>query len=140
MSNLTVKRPDGFLRPFLSDLFEEPFFRRNLWSDLPAVNVAETDKEYSIELAVPGFKKEDLHVKLESNILTISAETKSEKNEEKKDYTRREYSSNSFSRSFSLYDNVKESDINARYENGILYLTLPKSNTNSKVTKEIKVA
>lgn len=140
MSNLTVKRPDGFLKPFFNEFFEEPFLTRNPWKDLPAVNVAETDKEYSIELAVPGFKKEDLHVKLENNILTISAETKSEKNEEKKDYTRREYSSSSFSRSFSLYDNVKESDINAKYENGILYLTLPKSKTNGKVTREIKVA
>ena len=107
---------------------------------MPAANIAETDKEYSIDLAVPGFKKEDFKVKVDKDILTISAETKSETSEEKKEYSRREYNYSSFSRSFRLPDNVKDDAIGAKYDNGILKLTLPKSNVQVTATKEIKVA
>src|SRR5689334_3058407 len=68
--------------------------------NFPAVNIAESDKSYSVEVMAPGFCKEDFKVKVEDDILTISAETKSEKKEDKgKEYTRREYSYNSFTRS-----------------------------------------
>lgn len=106
---------------------------------MPAANIAESDQEYTIDLAVPGFKKEDFKVKVEKDMLTISAETKSETSEKKKEYTRKEYNYSSFSRSFRLPDNVKDDAISARYENGILKLNLPKSATQVTASKEISV-
>jgi len=89
----------------------------------------------------PGFKKEDFKLKVEDDVLTISAESKSEKKEEgkEKEYTRREYSYSSFTRSFHLPDNVKDDSITASYQDGILKLELPKSKVQVKATKEIPI-
>ena len=110
--------------------------------EFPAVNIAENDKVYSVEVAAPGFKKEDFKVKVEDDILTISAETKSEKKEDgkEKEYTRREYNYNAFTRSFRLPDNVKDDSISASYKDGILVLELPKSKVQTKATKEITIS
>jgi HSP20 family protein len=141
MSNLSRFNEAGLWSPFFRDFFDaDNFFNRSNGGTMPAANIAETDKEYSIDLAVPGFKKEDFKVKVDKDILTISAETKSETSEEKKEYSRREYNYSSFSRSFRLPDNVKGDAIGAKYDNGILKLTLPKSNMQVTATKEIKVA
>ncbi|MEI5579364.1 Hsp20/alpha crystallin family protein, partial [Streptomyces brasiliscabiei] len=86
----------------------------------PAVNVSETDKNYEIEVAAPGMKKDDFKVKVENGAIHISAERKEEKEEKQKNYTRQEYSYNSFSRSFTLPEDVKEDDIKAQYEDGVL--------------------
>jgi HSP20 family protein len=98
-------------------------------------------KNYSVEVVAPGFKKEDFKLKVEDDILTISAESKSEKKEEgkEKEYTRREYSYSSFTRSFHLPDNVKDDSIAASYHDGILKLELPKSKVQVKATKEIAI-
>jgi HSP20 family protein len=108
----------------------------------PAVNVLENDKNYTVEVVAPGFQKADFKLKVEDDILTISAENKSEKAEEgkEKEYTRREYSYNSFTRSFHLPDNVKDDAINASYQDGILKLELPKSENKVKATKEIAIS
>ena len=90
----------------------------------PAVNVKETDKSYEIEVAVPGMKKEDLKLDVDNGVLTISAEQKEEKENKEDNYTRREFSYSSFSRSFSLPQNVNEDSIKAKYDNGFLALTL----------------
>ena len=109
--------------------------------EFPAVNIAENQKNYSVEVVAPGFRKEDFKLKVEDDILTISAESKSEKKENGKDkeYTRREYSYNSFTRSFRLPDNVKDDSISASYQDGILLLELPKSKMQVKATKEIAI-
>ncbi|MCS6935124.1 MAG: Hsp20/alpha crystallin family protein [Chitinophagales bacterium] len=139
MSTL-AKFNETFLSPFFRDFFEaDNFFTRFGNYTLPAANISENDQSYCIELAVPGFKKEDFKVKVEDDVLTISAETKSETKEEKKEYSRREYNYSSFSRSFRLPDNVKDDAIKAKYENGILQLTLPKSAQQVTAAKEIKV-
>lgn len=114
----------------------------NRWErDFPAVNIAENEKNYSVEVVAPGFKKEDFKLKVEDDVLTISAESKSEKKEEgkEKEYTRREYSYSSFTRSFHLPDNVKDDSIAASYQDGILKLELPKSKVQVKATKEIPI-
>jgi HSP20 family protein len=91
-------------------------------------------------------KKEDFRITVEDGLINISAEqekTKEEKKEENnEDYTMKEYNYNSFSRSFALPDNVREDDINAGYENGILKLNLPKKTELSKDPKKkmIKVS
>jgi len=94
---------------------------------IPAVNIKETDNAYEVELSAPGKKKDDFNIDVENELLTISAEFKSENNsEENGKYTRREFSYSSFRRSFTLPETVKDDDIKASYEDGILKITLPK--------------
>ena len=123
----------------------DDFFDRNWLSkwekEFPAVNIAEDEKKYSVEVVAPGFKKDDFKLKVDDDILTISAESKSENedNGKGKEYTRREYSYNSFTRSFRLPDDVKDDSISAAYRDGILILELPKSKVQVKATKEISI-
>ena len=109
--------------------------------NLPAVNISEDEKCFCVDVVAPGFKKEDFKVNVEDDMLTISAETKSESQDEgmNKQYTRREYSYNAFTRSFRLPDNVKDDAIQASYKEGILKLEIPKSEMQVKATKEISV-
>lgn len=94
---------------------------------LPAVNIKEDDNAFTVEVAVPGMEKKDFHIDLEDNILTISSEKKVENKEEKDNYTRKEYSYQSFKRSFTLPKNVVDSDkIAAQYKNGELIIAIPK--------------
>ena len=143
MSNLARRNRD--INPWRDFLNLDEFLGSN-WagrsSQLPAVNISENDKCYHVEVVAPGFKKEDFKVKVDDDILTISAETKNETTEEgkNKEYTRREYSSSSFTRSFQLPDNVKDESITATYQDGILKLEMPKSEQQQKATKEISIS
>lgn len=93
----------------------------------PAVNIKETENAYELELAVPGLNKEDFNINLEDNHLTISVESSEEKVEETKNYTRKEFNYSTFRRSFVLPENlVDREQISAKYENGILYVNVPK--------------
>ncbi len=139
-----VKRNNSFwgFSPVLSDFFgaDDLTFDRLLKKDFtPAVNVAEDEKKFEIEFAAPGMRKEDFKISIDKGILTVSAERKEEKEEKKKNYTRQEYSYNSFSRSFTLPENVKEDDIKARYENGVLKLDVAKKTIAVSKAKEISV-
>lgn len=94
---------------------------------VPPVNIKETDKAYSVELMAPGMKKEDFNIELDNELLTISSEVKTEKNDQEEGkFTRREFSFSSFRRSFTLPETVKGEDIKASYEDGILKIALPK--------------
>lgn len=106
---------------------------------IPAVNVTENKKEYKLEVAAPGFKKEDFNLEVKNGYLTISGESKSDEEKKDEQYTRREFRYNSFSRSFALPDNVREQDIQARYNDGILWITLPKATDEPVVSKSISV-
>ena len=93
----------------------------------PAVNIKETDNDFTVEMAVPGMDKKDFQIDLEDSILTISSEDKKENEETKENYTLREYRYKSFKRSFTLPKNVVDSDhIKATYINGELRITIPK--------------
>lgn len=130
-------------RPLFPNFFNsDDFFSDGLWKkmEVPAVNIAENEKAYEIEVAAPGLKKDDFKIAVEKGILTISAEKSEEKKEEKKNYTRQEYSYNSFSRSFSLPQDVKEDDIKAQYENGVLKLNVAKTAAEAKKAKEITIS
>lgn len=94
---------------------------------IPAVNVTENKKEFKLEVAAPGFKKEDFKLEVKNGYLIINGEHKTEMKKEEEMYTRREFSYNSFSRSFALPENVEEAKINARYDDGILLVSLPKT-------------
>ena len=142
MSNLARRNRD--INPWKDFLNLDDFFNSAVpgrSSQLPAVNISENDKFYHVEVVAPGYKKEDFKVKVDDDILTISAETKTENTEEgqNKEYSRREYSSSSFTRSFQLPDNVKDDNITATYQDGILKLEMPKTEEKQKTSKEISV-
>lgn len=108
---------------------------------LPSVNVTEDDKQFKLELAAPGLEIKDFKVEVDNGVLCICSEKEEEKKEEKKNYTRREYSYKGFSRNFTLPENCLADKIDAKYENGILNITLPKKEvTVTKAAKEIKVS
>jgi HSP20 family protein len=116
-------------RSWLSDFFNnDRFFDLPAlkMQSMPAVNVKETEKNFEIEVAAPGLSRKDFNVSVDNRILTISSEKKEEKETKEKDYTRQEFSYSSFSRSFALPENVKEEDVNAKYEDGLLKLTVAK--------------
>ncbi len=103
--------------------FPEGSFRG---AEMPAVNIKDAGNEFQIELAVPGYKKEDLHVDLEDGVLTISSEKREEKKEEKDLYRRREFSYSSFRRSFALPEIADEAGVKATHGDGVLRLTVAK--------------
>lgn len=142
MSTLIKKSDEmfpAFVTRFFDDLFPETSFQGNKIS-LPAVNISESDKAFHLELKAPGFKKEDFKVVVEENVLSISGFFKKEEEEKKKNYTRKEYSSSSFKRQFSLPDNVNQDSVHATYQDGILLVELPKKELeNATLVKEINV-
>jgi HSP20 family protein len=129
-------------RDFLDvgNLFPTDFIRRSQ-TNLPAVNISEDENKFCVDIVAPGFKKDDFKVNVEDDMLTISADAKSENTEEdsKKQYTRREYSHTSFTRSFRLPENAKDDNISADFNEGILKLTIPKTEEQVKATKEIPI-
>lgn len=140
-----IKRNNGGFFPFRSNVNEffdnDGFIFDKLWNGetIPSVNISENEKGYEIELAAPGMKKNDFKVKVENGILTISAESKEEKEEKKKNYTRQEYRYDAFSRSFTLPENAKEDDFQAKYEDGMLRLHVGKKEIVTSKAKEIPV-
>ncbi len=131
--------------PYFSEFFND-FFDNMMTSDFrrsstPAVNILEDDENFTVEVAAPGLSKEDFKVKVDNEILSISAEKKEEKNEKDQRYTRREFSYMSFSRTFNLPEIVDAEKVNAHYENGIMRITLPKKEeAKPKPAREIRVS
>jgi HSP20 family protein len=121
---------DDFFRPW-NDWFYNGNFPGKLMN-VPAVNITESKDNYTLKMAVPGMKKDDFKIDVGKSMLTISAEKEEEKEEQNKRYNRREYNYSSFSRSFTLPDEVKYDDIQASYENGVLSLLLPKKEDAKK--------
>jgi len=128
---------------WLPDFFDtEKFFDSDLLKNraLPAVNVKESEKNYEIDVVAPGRSKKDFNISAENGVLTISSEMKEEKEEKETDYTRKEFSYSSFSRSFVLPENANEDDIKANYAEGILKLEVAKKNISQpKIKKAIEV-
>ncbi len=110
-------------------------------TSVPAVNIKETENSFALELAAPGFDKNDLKVDVEENVLTLSAETKTEKTENtSENYTRREFNYSSFKRSFTLPETVDMDNIDASFNNGVLHVSLPKKAAeNQKKLKQITI-
>jgi len=150
MTLIKRNNPGSYFPSVFDDFFTKDFrtpFKTELpeWtSSQPAVNIKETEKGFHIELAAPGLKKEDFKVQLEKNLLTISAEKEVETTEKDKkgNYTRREFGYSSFRRSFTLSDDLIDTEnIHANYENGVLALDLPKQKAEkAKATKQISIS
>ena len=130
----TLVKRNGFLpaTSFFDDFLTRDLFDWSGWADnvgsVPRVNIIETNNDFRVEMAVPGMKKSDFHLELDNDMLAISSEvtTNSEENNEKLRYTRREFSYQSFKRSFHLPNTVEVDKIQAFYKDGILHLTIPK--------------
>ncbi|MCF6169614.1 MAG: Hsp20/alpha crystallin family protein [Bacteroidales bacterium] len=126
---------------FLEDI-EKNFFNpmEETRGDIPAVNIIDDKDSFIMELAAPGMKKDDFKINLDNQLLTISSEKKEEKEKQEDNYTRREFTYNSFSRSFTLPKTIVFDKIKADYKDGILVVKLPKKEEEAKLTREIKVA
>ncbi len=112
----------------------------NRWNDVPAVNITEHKDGYNLSLAAPGLKKDDFKIDVDGNLLTISSEKEENKEEKEKKFTRKEYSYSSFSRSFTLPEEINKEKIEANYHDGVLQLLLPRSDGHKKSTaKQIAV-
>lgn len=138
--NPEVRFPNVF--NWMDDFFADDsngFWKNN--ANVPAVNVTESKKAFKVEVAAPGFKKDDFKIEVKNGYLNISAETKEEKEDKDEKYTRREWKYASFERYFSLPENVKSDNIGAKYEDGVLNITLPKTEVEKeeKLGKLVKV-
>ena len=128
---------------FLNDVFgedTEQMENKPLRRIIPPVNIRETDKTFEIEVAVPGFDKKDINVEVEKDVLTISSKREVEKKEENDQIKRMEFSYDYFERSFNIPEDADAENINAKSNNGVLYIVLPKKEEKVKVKKMIKVA
>jgi HSP20 family protein len=103
------------------------------------VNISEQENSYQLDLVAPGLNKDDFKISLENGLLTVSAEKKSGEEKKTEKMIRREFTFQSFKRSFTLDENVDAEKIDARYENGVLTLNLPKKEEVKAATKEISV-
>ncbi|HRH48342.1 MAG TPA: Hsp20/alpha crystallin family protein [Panacibacter sp.] len=131
----------------VNNLFDELFgnlpatFEKAAGLNVPATNIHETSDAFHLELVAPGLKKEDFKVNLEKGLLTISYEKKNESEVENKEYKthRREFNFTSFKRSFSVDDKINADAIEAKYNDGILKLLLPKKEEVKALPKEISI-
>lgn len=133
----------GFFNDFLNrdwyDWSNQNFSLTN--TTIPSVNIKENENEFEVEMAAPGMTKDDFRIELNNSVLTISSEKQSEnKSKEGENVTRREFSYQSFSRSFTLPVIVETDKITAKYENGLLRVNIPKKEeAKPKPLKQIKV-
>lgn len=135
-----IWNPTNFFSPRFFDI-EGDYLNFGLRETIPSLNIIENTEDFKIEMAAPGLRKKDFKVELNGDILTISAEKEKEEKEEKQNFSRREFSYNSFSRSVRLPENCQPDKINAKYEDGVLCFSLPKKEIAPvKPAKEIKIS
>ena len=127
---LPANRRTTWIPNVLDDIFGNDWWSESLNNALTstrrAVNIAETDQEYRVELAAPGLVKQDFKIDLHKNVLTISSEKEVSNEENSENFMRKEFSYNSFKRSFTLPDTVNAEKIKAEQSNGILTVHIPK--------------
>lgn len=131
------------LMPGFNDVFDsifnDTFFADRMVTRVPAANISESADHYHVELAAPGLKKEDFKLNLERNILSISAEQRTEDKQEERNYAKREYSYSSFVRSFTLPESADENGIQATYNDGVLAINIPKREEAKTISRQIEI-
>jgi HSP20 family protein len=136
---------EGTINTLVDDLFAElpglfkGDFNNFERKDYVPVNVIETEKSYLLNVVAPGFEKTDFKVNLDSNLLTVSADKKTDSTEETRKEIRREYNFRSFKRSFTLDEKIDATNIEASYINGVLTLNLPKKEVVKASATEISI-
>ena len=131
----------NWLPTFFNDFFDNDWMMKTN-ATAPAINVVESDKDYKVEVAAPGMKKEDFNIPLgDNNELIITMEQKNENKEEHKKYLRREFAYSKFQQSFILPDDVEKEKISASVNDGILTIELPKHapEEKAKVNRVIEI-
>ena len=130
---------DDFFKPW-NNWFENDFFNTRIMT-VPAVNIVDNKDDFIVSLAVPGMKKDDFSIDVEGNMITISCEKEEKKEDKDAKFTRKEYNYSSFTRSFTLPDEILKDKIEARYEDGVLKLMLPKKEEAKKavISKHIAI-
>lgn len=146
---MTLVKWNNEARPAFPNLMEN-FFGKDIFDlignngnlgSLPGVNVIENKDEFRIEVAAPGMKKDHFNVNVDKNMLIISAEVENKAENESESYTRREFSYNSFRRSFALPDSANTDKIKAKYIDGILNIVVPKKEeAKEKPAKRIDIS
>ncbi len=134
----------SYVPAYWDDFFNDKFFNQlkstGSGESRPAVNISEDDKGYTIELAVPGVAKDKFSLEIENDVLILSSEQEENKDEQKPNYLRREFSYQSFKRSFELPETIDQEQINATIDAGILTLSLPKKEEEvQKAPRQIEV-
>ena len=136
-----LKTIDSFLDSLINEM---PMPQKSNGFHFPPVNIIESNEEYQIEMNVPGRKKEEFKISVDKNILTVAysnkiEESKEEKKEESRKFIKTEFVTKDFKRSFTLDEKIDAENIGAKYDDGILYLSLPKKEEVKILPKEITV-
>jgi HSP20 family protein len=130
MTLVKFKKPMYGLSPIWDEFFNrnihDSFFPSVPTATTPAVNITDDGTGYIIEMALPGVKKEDVNIELNDKFIEISSATKEEREDQQKNYTRREFSLSQFSRRFTLPVDVEKDQISAVHQDGILKITIPR--------------
>lgn len=127
------------LSSWMDSMMRESLSERRML-DVPQANIIETEKSFLIEMAIPGYRKEEVKIIVENNVLTISHEQ--DENQEENDIrmVRREFRKNPFSRSFRLSRWIESDKIEAKFENGVLTVKIPKKEEAiAKPVREIEI-
>ena len=139
---MPMMRSNNWIPAVFNDLFNTEFLPK-VSATAPAINVKESDKAYTVELAAPGMKKEDFNVHInDDGNLVVKMESKNEAKEEDKTtrYLRREFSYSKFEQTLILPDDVEKDQIKARAEHGVLTVELPKHEEQKvKVSRQIEI-
>ena len=139
--NGNVKR-NGVLPGFndvLDSIFNDTFFSDRMMSRVPAANISESSDHYYVELAAPGLMKDDFRISLERNTLNISVEQTTAPDQQERNFSKREFSYTSFVRSFTLPESADDNGIQAKYENGVLHIEIPKREEAKVQTRQIEI-
>lgn len=136
-------RSNNSLMPGFNDVFDsifnDNFFSDRMMTRVPAANISESADHFHVELAAPGLKKEDFKLKLERDVLSISVEQVQQDGQEERNYAKKEYSYNSFVRSFTLPESADQSGIEAKYTDGILRVNIPKREEAKVQSRQIEI-
>ncbi|MEN8817494.1 MAG: Hsp20/alpha crystallin family protein [Nonlabens sp.] len=126
---LATRTANNWLPSLIDEMFSNDYLggtEQIRKSFVPAVNVSEKDDTFLLEMSIPGFKKEDISIEVDKDLLTISSDVETSNEEATEQFTRKEFSKQSFRRAFNLPETVNQDKIDATYENGILTIALPK--------------
>jgi HSP20 family protein len=136
--------PDEFFGPLFRPMESAPTFRDLALPRAMPLDVSENEKSYEVKADIPGVKKEDISVSVDNNILTVKVDSKNEKSEEREEegvkFHRQERHSTFVQRSLRMPENAQLDDIKAKYDNGVLSLSMPKKQTDGeKAAKRIAI-
>ena len=123
----------------IDDLLSSSFSKNVLADFTPSINSREGEYAYHIDVDLPGVKKEDITVKVENNVLTLKGTRKTKEEIKKEDYYKMESSFGSFTRSFTVPENIDAENIHAENKDGVLEITLPKKALTTETAKQIEV-